>query len=184
MINPSALSSSRNPSADGQVESITVGTHASRFSAGLALSTSPGRLSCCSRRPSPSFGPFSAPAAELALENLALRHQPRVLRGSVKRARLRPSDHLPWIFLSRVWKDWQLGLMLAKRERLVPIVVQTSRSLCRRFLSQGFFSSHRSQAHPPPGFVPPNRADQFLRWDCPMQAAESVPKRPFSHEKY
>jgi transposase InsO family protein len=42
----------------------------------------------------------------LVLENLALRHQLAVLRRTTPRPRLRPSDRLFWVLLSRLWSDW------------------------------------------------------------------------------
>ena len=57
--------------------------------------------------------------AELALENLTLRHQLMVLRRSVKRPRLRQSDRLFWISLSRGWKGWCPSLVLVKPETVV-----------------------------------------------------------------
>src|SRR5215831_6207759 len=48
--------------------------------------------------------------AALELENLALRHQLSVLKRSVKRPQLRPTDRCLWVVLSRVWKDWRSAL--------------------------------------------------------------------------
>jgi putative transposase len=59
------------------------------------------------------------PRAELVLENPALRHQLMVLRRSVKRPRLRPNDRLPWIFLSKAWRDWRPSLVLMMPETVV-----------------------------------------------------------------
>jgi hypothetical protein len=39
----------------------------------------------------------------IALENLALRHQPAVLQRSVRRPRLAPWDRIFWVWLSRFW---------------------------------------------------------------------------------
>ncbi len=57
--------------------------------------------------------------AELALENLALRHQLMVLRRSVRRPKLRQIDRLFWISLSQGWKDWRPSLVLVKPETVV-----------------------------------------------------------------
>jgi hypothetical protein len=41
--------------------------------------------------------------AELAAENVALRHQLAVLQRSIKRPRLRKRDRVFWVWLSRLW---------------------------------------------------------------------------------
>ena len=43
------------------------------------------------------------PKAHLATENLALRQQLAVLKGSVKRPKLRPRDRVFWTWLLRLW---------------------------------------------------------------------------------
>jgi putative transposase len=42
----------------------------------------------------------------LVLENLALRHQLAVLQRTAPRPRLRTSDRLLWVLLSRIWSGW------------------------------------------------------------------------------
>ena len=42
----------------------------------------------------------------LVLENLALRHQLAVLQRTAPRPRLRTSDRLFWVLLSRLWSGW------------------------------------------------------------------------------
>jgi len=44
---------------------------------------------------------------ELALENVALRHQLDVLRRNAKRPKLRPADRALWALLSRLRPDWR-----------------------------------------------------------------------------
>jgi putative transposase len=48
--------------------------------------------------------------ASLCLEHLALRHQLAVYRQTVHRPRLRPTDRLFWVWLSRLWTSWQVAL--------------------------------------------------------------------------
>ena len=50
----------------------------------------------------------------IAAENLALRQQLGVLRRSAKRARLRQRDRVFWVWLSRLWADWQSSLVIVK----------------------------------------------------------------------
>lgn len=57
--------------------------------------------------------------AALVAENLALRHQLGILQRSVKRPRLRPRDRIFWVWLSRLWSDWQSSLMIVKPETVI-----------------------------------------------------------------
>ena len=56
---------------------------------------------------------------ELALENLALRHQLGVLHRSVKRPRLRKRDRIFWVWLSQLWANWQSCLVIVKPETVI-----------------------------------------------------------------
>jgi putative transposase len=55
----------------------------------------------------------------LALENLALRHQLAVLQRAAPRPRLRRSDRLLWVLLSRLWNGWAGALVLVKPETVI-----------------------------------------------------------------
>src|SRR5215472_16279833 len=44
---------------------------------------------------------------EIALENLALRQQLAVMKRQCPRPRLRRVDRVFWVWLSRVWRNWQ-----------------------------------------------------------------------------
>jgi hypothetical protein len=58
--------------------------------------------------------------ASLQVEILALRHQLSVLqRGNRRRLRLRASDRLLWVFLSRLWPEWRKSLMLVKPDTVI-----------------------------------------------------------------
>ena len=46
----------------------------------------------------------------LSLGNVALRHQLAVYKHTVHRPRLRPTDRLFWVWLSRLWPGWQEAL--------------------------------------------------------------------------
>ena len=49
---------------------------------------------------------------QLALENLALRQQLAVYKRTMARPKLRRSDRLFWVWLSRVWTGWRDTLMI------------------------------------------------------------------------
>src|SRR5204862_1749970 len=58
--------------------------------------------------------------ASLGLENLALRHEIGVLhRSAGKRPKLTSGDRLPWICLSRIWRDWRSALAIVKPETVL-----------------------------------------------------------------
>src|SRR5438874_3713962 len=48
----------------------------------------------------------------VALENLALRHQLAVYKRMVTRPKVRRSDRLFWVALSRVWAGWRQALVI------------------------------------------------------------------------
>src|SRR5205809_7007802 len=48
----------------------------------------------------------------VALENLALRHQLAVYKKTVTRPKVRRSDRLFWVALSRVWAGWSQALVI------------------------------------------------------------------------
>src|SRR5882724_7378681 len=49
---------------------------------------------------------------QLALENLALRHQLAVYRRTAPRPKLRTTDRLFWVGLARVWAGWRQPLVI------------------------------------------------------------------------
>jgi hypothetical protein len=49
---------------------------------------------------------------QLALENLALRHQLAVYKRTVPRPRLRRTDRLLWVWLARIWTGWRAALVI------------------------------------------------------------------------
>ena len=53
-------------------------------------------------------------SAAVALENVALRHQLRVLQRSVSRPRLARWDRILWVWLSRVWVSWRSSLVIVQ----------------------------------------------------------------------
>jgi len=55
----------------------------------------------------------------LALENLALRQQLAVFKRRHPRPKLQPIDRLFWVWLSKVWSDWQAALIIVKPETVI-----------------------------------------------------------------
>ena len=49
---------------------------------------------------------------QIALENLALRQQLAVYKRTTNRPRLRRSDRLLWVWLSRMWPSWRQALVM------------------------------------------------------------------------
>lgn len=56
---------------------------------------------------------------QVALENIALRHQLAVFTREKNRPRLRDRDRLFWITLQRLWKDWRSALVLVQPETVI-----------------------------------------------------------------
>ena len=56
---------------------------------------------------------------ELALENVALRHQLMVLQRQRAKPRLRDGDRLFWVWLRRSWPGWRRALVLVQPATVV-----------------------------------------------------------------
>jgi putative transposase len=57
--------------------------------------------------------------ASLCLEHLALRHQLAVYQQTLPRPRLRPTDRLMWVWLSRLWAGWQEALVFVQPRTVI-----------------------------------------------------------------
>lgn len=57
---------------------------------------------------------------DVALENLALRHQLAVMARSARRPRLEPADRLLWTWLARHWASWRSAMVLVQPDTVVP----------------------------------------------------------------
>jgi putative transposase len=79
---------------------------------------------------------------QLALENLALRHQLSVYKRTMMRPKLRTTDRLFWIGLARVWAGW--------RQSLVIVTPDTVLRWQRRFREHWAKLSGRPTAGRPP----------------------------------
>jgi putative transposase len=55
----------------------------------------------------------------LAVDNLTLRHQLVVLQRTAKKPRLRATDRLLWVLLSRLWARWRQSLTLVQPETVI-----------------------------------------------------------------
>jgi putative transposase len=63
---------------------------------------------------------FLCARTALHVELLALRHQIHVLeRSRPRRLRLTRTDRLLWVWISRVWHDWQTALVIVKPETVI-----------------------------------------------------------------
>jgi len=56
---------------------------------------------------------------QLALENVALRHQLEVLQRNAKRPRLKPSDRVLWALFSRFLTDWRRHLTIVQPDTVI-----------------------------------------------------------------
>src|SRR5439155_19590411 len=83
---------------------------------------------------------------QVALENLALRHQLAVYKKILNRPKLRNSDRLFWVALSRVWAGWRQALVIVSPNTVM-------RWQRRRFREHWIKLSGR----PPAGRPPVNR---------------------------
>src|SRR5215831_19903103 len=66
---------------------------------------------------------------QLALENLALRHQLAVYKRTVTRPRLRRTDRLFWVGLAKVWAGWKQPLIIVTPDT----VLRWQRRRCREY---------------------------------------------------
>lgn len=56
---------------------------------------------------------------QLALENLALRHQIKVLQRTAGRPRLRAADRALWVLLSRICRNWRCHLVVVQPDTVI-----------------------------------------------------------------
>jgi putative transposase len=75
--------------------------------------------------------------ASLHLENLALRHQLAVYQRTVHRPRLRPTDRLFWVCLSRLWSAWQDALAFVQPRTVIAWQRQRFRDHWRQLSQPG-----------------------------------------------
>ena len=73
----------------------------------------------------------------MQLEILALRHQVAVYKQSVHRPRLRPTDRLFWVWLSRLWSRWQDALAFVQPRTVIAWQQRRFRDHWRRLSQRG-----------------------------------------------
>jgi hypothetical protein len=59
------------------------------------------------------------PKHELALENLAYRHQIAVLNRQAHKPRLQSKDRFFWVVLKRGWPNWRTALIIFQPETVI-----------------------------------------------------------------
>ena len=78
---------------------------------------------------------------DVALENLALRHQLAVMTRSARRPRLRPADRLLWCWLSRRCSRWRSALFVVQPDT----IMRWHRTAWRHYWT---WKSHRPPGRP------------------------------------
>ena len=73
----------------------------------------------------------------MQLEILALRHQVAVYKQHIHRPRLRPSDRLFWVWLSRLWSQWQEALAFVQPRTVIAWQQRRFRDHWRRLSQRG-----------------------------------------------
>jgi len=68
---------------------------------------------------------------ELVLENLALRQQLAVFNRNHKRLRLRRTDRLFWVWISRIWERWRESPIVVKPDTESSVMISFARIMCR-----------------------------------------------------
>jgi putative transposase len=80
---------------------------------------------------------------QLALENLALRHQLAVYKKTVTRPKLHDSDRLFWVALSKMWAGWRQALVIVSPDT----VLRWQRRRFREYWTK--LARQRIQGRPP-----------------------------------
>jgi hypothetical protein len=73
----------------------------------------------------------------MPLKMLALQHQLAVYKQTVSRPRLRPTDRLFWVWLSRWWRGWQDALAFVQPRTVIAWQRQRFRDHWRRLSQRG-----------------------------------------------
>jgi hypothetical protein len=103
---------------------------------------------------------------QLALENLALRQQLTVYKRTASRPKLRRSERLFWVCLSRVWAGWRTALVIVAPDT---VLRWQRRRLSRPVGERGIYFPCRVGAQTP-GFIE--------RCGLPAPRGEAALRRP------
>jgi hypothetical protein len=71
------------------------------------------------------------------MEFIALRHQVAVYKQSVPRPKLRPTDRLLWVWLSRLWSGWHQAVAFVQPRTVIAWQKKRFRDHWRRLSRQG-----------------------------------------------
>src|SRR5215510_7667922 len=71
------------------------------------------------------------------IELIALRHQVAVYKQSISRPKLRPTDRLLWVWLSRLWPGWQEVLVFVQPQTVIAWQKKRFRNYWRRLSQSG-----------------------------------------------
>src|SRR2546428_656185 len=95
---------------------------------------------------------------DVALENLALRHQLAVYKKTVSRPKMRRSDRLFWVALSRVWAGWRQALVIVSPNTVLRWQRRRFREHWTKLSARPIPSSTSTCPSPPPPAAPPSRS--------------------------
>ena len=73
----------------------------------------------------------------MQIELIALRHQVAVYKQSISRPKLRPTDRLLWVWLSRLWPSWQKALAFVQPRTVIAWQKKRFRDHWRRLSQSG-----------------------------------------------
>src|SRR5437867_7866901 len=119
---------------------------------------------------------------ELALENLALRHQVAVYKPIVTRPRLRRIDRFFWVGLARVWAGWRRPLFIVTPDTVLAVAAPP----LPRALDQGLRPAHprspaRQRRDQSPDHANDGGQSALGRSTNPWRAAQARPGRGRAH---
>jgi hypothetical protein len=117
----------------------------------------------------------------LRLENMALRHQLAVYQQTVKRPKLQPSDRLFWVWLSRLWPDWQRALEFVQPRTVIAWQKKRFRNYWRQLSHSGKMGAQPFRKKPGTSSEtcggPTRRGDHLVSWASSVSWASTWPNQ-------